>query len=296
MKIIRLIVGGGLGNQLFQYATYIYLLKRYPESLISLDFFQYKYDAYHNGIEIHKIFCCDCLKMIIKTEMFRKKKKSANKRIPTLLHILFYKLQGFKTFYDNDINTPEKMDVIINENSSIIMAGFYQNPFFTTSIEGFLRNHLLRYESLGIKNDALLASLTGVDTVSIHIRRGDYLTILQYDVFDGVSYYKRAISHIQKLFENPVFLVFSNDMEWVKLNVPINGKVIYVDWNKDEESYKDMILMSRCKHNIITNSSFSWWGAWLNDFPDKIVIAPKQWFRDKVARDVVPQSWVLMEN
>ena len=298
MKKIRLIVGGGLGNQLFQFATYIYLRKKYPQISAELDFFQYRYDAYHNGIEIQHIFQCDCIDEIIKTEQYRKKGKCiSNKRYPSLLHTIWCKILGYKTFYDKDSNTPEKMDLVIRRNNKILLAGFYQNPLFVSQITDILHSLVLQNHCLGTCNEELIQSLKNTISVSIHIRRGDYLTLPQYNVFNDLDYYKRAIAHFKNLYrEELTFVVFSNDMEWVKRNLRIGNKTIYVDWNKGEDSYKDMILMSHCTHNIIANSSFSWWGAWLNMHPDKVVIAPQLWLQNKPSKNVVPSDWILIEN
>ena len=103
---------------------------------------------------------------------------------------------------------------------------------------------------------------------------------------------------IEEKVENPTFFVFSNDMDWVKKNIQINSRVFYIDINSGNGSYKDMQLMSNCKHNIIANSSFSWWGAWLNENKNKIVIAPKKWInREDVDSDKIElfcEGWTLL--
>ncbi len=294
MKKIRLIVGGGLGNQLFQYATYVYIVKMYPDISVRLDFFQYKYEAFHNGIELQKLFHCDCVSKIRKVEAFRQN-HHRKKYFPALLHTIRHKLLRYRTFYDKDIDTPKKIHSVIRKNDRMLMAGFYQNPFFVSRVTDTLQSLVRHYKTLGVQNDALIAYLKQMTSVSLHIRRGDYLNFPQYDAFDSLKYYNDAVSYIQTKCDNPVFVVFSNDSDWVKSNLHIDGEVIYVDWNKGKESYKDMILMSCCNHNIIANSSFSWWGAWLNAHADKTVISPKQWFKGKLSRDVVPEGWVLID-
>lgn len=294
MKKIRLIVGGGLGNQLFQFAAYIYLVKTYPDISVELDFFQYKYDAYHNGIEIQKLFFCKYINEIEKIESYRRK-KFRKKYFPFLLHTIWHKLAGYKTFYETDINTPEKIHIVIQNNNKILMAGFYQNPLFVNCIHKTLQGLIKHYETLGVQNDKLISFLKEKTSVSIHVRRGDYLSIAEYNAFDSSKYYMDAVSYIKSICDNPIFIVFSNDLDWVKSNLALGGDTIYVDWNKGEESYKDMILMSTCNHNIIANSSFSWWAAWLNAHTDKTVVAPKQWFKGKASKVVVPKDWVLID-
>jgi hypothetical protein len=98
---------------------------------------------------------------------------------------------------------------------------------------------------------------------------------------------------VQELVTSPKFYIFSNDIEWCRANLQLKN-VMFIDWNSDKESYKDMLLMSHCKHNIIANSSFSWWGAYLNMNPNKRVVAPSKWFKnsDINDQDVIPNEWI----
>ena len=147
----------------------------------------------------------------------------------------------------------------------------------------------------------ILNEIENSNSISIHIRRGDYMSPENYNMYGCIAtptYYKKAIKVIEEKVENPTFFVFSNDMDWVKKNIQINSRVFYIDINSGNGSYKDMQLMSNCKHNIIANSSFSWWGAWLNENKNKIVIAPKKWInREDVDSDKIElfcEGWTLL--
>src|SRR5690606_26072631 len=121
-------------------------------------------------------------------------------------------------------------------------------------------------------------------SVSLHVRRGDYVQLQSAHNFHGVlplTYYKRAILLLKEKLERFTIFVFSDDLDWVRSNLQAETPVVYVDYRSDDKTATDLALMSLCKHNIIANSSFSWWGAWLNRNPGKQVIAPKPWFRDK---------------
>ena len=110
------------------------------------------------------------------------------------------------------------------------------------------------------------------------------------------KYFDSAIKYINERIPKPIFFVFSDDIEWCRTKLNI-ANAIYVDWNKDDNSFRDMQLMSMCKHNIICNSTFSWWGAYLNNNPDKIVIAPNKWMKinDKLFEgDIVPPTWIKL--
>ena len=133
-------------------------------------------------------------------------------------------------------------------------------------------------------------------SVCIHIRRGDYVEDIITNQFHGVcnlDYYYRSIEYIASKIKNPYFFVFSDDPLWVKQNLILKYPCDYIDQNFGKKDYEDMRVISKCKHNIIANSSFSWWGAWLNINPNKIVIAPKNWFKSKAinTKDLIPESW-----
>ena len=130
--------------------------------------------------------------------------------------------------------------------------------------------------------------------VSIHIRRGDYLLPRHWANTGSVCqlpYYKNAIAEMENRITGPSYYVFSDDISWVKENIPLK-KAVYVTWNKGEDSWQDMMLMSHCRHHIICNSTFSWWGAWLNPRKEKIVIAPCRWFQHKETPDMYPKEWI----
>ena len=140
---------------------------------------------------------------------------------------------------------------------------------------------------------SLKTVLSECNTVSIHIRRGDYK---KYNFFLPISYYERAIEYIKNKIEDPIFLVFSDDIQWVKTHVKFEDEVFFVSQEKLED-YEELILMSKCKHNIIANSSFSWWGAWLNTNDKKIVIGPNRWF-DTIGKNagynIMPSEWIRL--
>jgi hypothetical protein len=141
-----------------------------------------------------------------------------------------------------------------------------------------------------------LAELIGNTTaVSLHIRRGDIAanpTSLAVHGLCSLDYYRKAIEYVASKLAKPEFIIFSDDMHWVRENLQVNYPCHYVDHNIGIESYNDMRLMSLCHHHIIANSSFSWWGAWLNPSKEKMVVAPKRWFASNYdSSDIVPSSW-----
>lgn len=134
------------------------------------------------------------------------------------------------------------------------------------------------------------------ELVSIHIRRGDYVNLQEYHPVCELEYYLKAIKLVTEKVDKKIkFLVFSDEIDWCKSNLNNNENCIF---SSNINPYIDLCLMSMCEHNIIANSSYSWWGAWLNENPDKIVIAPNKWFGPKYSHhnitDLIPEKWIKL--
>ena len=119
----------------------------------------------------------------------------------------------------------------------------------------------------------------------------DYDTSEYLENEQDIIAYLNAIAEMNKRISQPSYYVFSDDIAWVKENLPL-PKAFFIDWNKGTESWQDMMLMSRCRHHIICNSTFSWWGAWLNPRENKTVIMPERWFRHCETPDICPDKWI----
>ena len=290
MIIVR--VTGGLGNQMFQYAMYKSLEKK--GKLVKLDsksFYETKKE--HNGYELERIFD-------IKPNKPTKEdlEKFDENNISTLFKIK-RKLFGDKKFVYDTKEYVFNKDVYKLKNS--YLNGYWQSIKYFEGIENDIKKDFRFKNQLDNKNLEILNEIENSNSISIHIRRGDYMSPENYNMYGCIAtptYYKKAIKVIEEKVENPTFFVFSNDMDWVKKNIQINSRVFYIDINSGNGSYKDMQLMSNCKHNIIANSSFSWWGAWLNENKHKIVIAPKKWInREDVDSDKIElfcEGWTLL--
>jgi hypothetical protein len=185
-------------------------------------------------------------------------------------------------------NLKYSKNVLLKPRRYIYGWWFDERYFLEHSIE---IKKLFAFCSIDEINLKLGNEISSCNSVSVHIRRGDYASFGMKII--GEDYYKKAINIINSRIDNPVFYVFSDDrIESKELMDKLHVNYIIVDNNVGENSYKDMYLMSKCKYNIIANSSFSWWGAWLNDNPEKIVISPEIWEDKK--RDFKPQveSWI----
>ena len=178
------------------------------------------------------------------------------------------------------------------------LTGYWQSEKYFEDVAGQIRNDFTFKLPLEGRNVELVDRLKQVNAVSLHVRRGDYVSNINTAITHGVcslEYYHTAIKYVAERVEQPVFVIFSDDIAWVKYNLKTNFPCLHVNHNHELESYNDMRLMSLCQHHIIANSSFSWWGAWLNQNPDKIVVAPKRWFvKDTNTQDLYPLHWVRL--
>lgn len=187
---------------------------------------------------------------------------------------------------------------IMEVSHNAYLAGYWQSEKYFSDVAETVRADFTFRLSLSRQNAELAERIGQTMAVSLHIRRGDYASNPKANAAHGLcslEYYRQAVQHVAEHIECPEFFIFSDDIAWAKSNLKIDFPCWYVDQNQGAESYNDMRLMSLCRHHIIANSSFSWWGAWLNPHPDKTVVAPKKWFaNDGNVEDLFPASWVTL--
>lgn len=287
MKIVRII--GGLGNQMFQYAFMKALKEEMPNEQILADTSYFKGYKLHNGLELENVFGIilkkahwrELIKITIPMPLFQLSRAREKAGLVLPWECLEERFKGFIP-----------LDRIANKR---YFWGYWQDErYFKHIKEKLLRD--FSFPALDGKNASLMKSLRGEETCAMHIRRGDYLKHPMYRGLCGINYYKNAIVAMQQRVEGVRFVVFSNDMMWVNNNLKtaLGGDAIFVDWNKGSDSFRDMQLMNLCRHNIIANSSFSWWGAWLNRNESKIVIAPGKWLNCSPNFNPACDSWIKM--
>jgi hypothetical protein len=183
-------------------------------------------------------------------------------------------------------------------SSKCFLSGYWQSPLYFKSVECLIRQEFTFPTKLSKENSIILKMIKNFNSISLHVRRTDYVNNVNHEIHGvcSIEYYMKAISIICANVNYPFFFIFSDDIKWVKQNLKINSKCVFVSGNTGSNSYIDMQLMSFCKHNIIANSSFSWWGAWLNSNFNKIVIAPQKWFNDEninsQTSDLIPDTWI----
>lgn len=335
MKIIQ--YSGGLGNQMFQIALYFQLVFLKQNVVLESSFFYEEELSCH--LEIERIFFNGHNKLeklnIVKNKriilFFRRKLKILLKKIKIIKllrnikklkketkdfydiikdkNYLYEKnIQKLKKYYKIQNFTNEKgiyfvigeyKKEILIEKKNMIILGCPQSEKYFINIKENIKKLYRFPEIMDEKNKNIANKIKYSNSISLHIRRGDYLKEKGLGNLAPLFYYKAAIKYILKEVKNPVFFIFSNDIKWCKENLKLDYPIYYINWNKGTKSFRDMQLMSLCKHNIIPNSTFSWWGAWLNDNPNKIVIAPERWFNlevQQIDRDIIPKEWIKIRN
>lgn len=323
MKVIK--GEGGLGCQMGQVALYELLKKVDREVYFELS--NYDIFNWHSGFEVESVFNLKLDKIghnkILKEGRlpFLKRKFRKIIRIFNKDYLIeksyFHNWVSKETkerqldYFKKNIKTNIKINKVfmciggeINKESiSYTKNAYYVGAYLSTDLfDGTQEKIREIFEFPKIKdskNIELIEKYKDRNTVSIHVRRGDYVNSPVLGGLVDLDYYKKAVEHIKTSVTNPLFIIFSDDINWCKENLEISDEKIFVDWNKGKDSYKDMQLMSLCKHNIIPNSSFSWWGAFLNKNPDKIVISPKKWYAENSKiknKNINFKSWVEVEN
>lgn len=258
-------IKGGLGNQLFQYA---------------------------HGL---KLLLIDKKNVIFDTSFFANTGKDTNR--PFLLNK--FNIQTSASFKEIKVPTITKYwkKIIHNLTGNFEL---FQNEKYFVNIEKEIRQQFTLKNPLSSDAQMIVNQIHThyPQSVSLHIRRGDYIqnpiTFKHHGICD-LDYYQSAIDYIKTYIETPFFFIFSDDITWAKENLKIENDALYVS-NPSIPDYEELILMSTCQHNIIANSTFSWWAAYLNQYDKKIIIAPKQWTREKSSNqlDILPRKWIQL--
>lgn len=273
---------GGLGNQMFGYAFYLHLKRKYWYALVYLDILIPLEGKPHNGFELQRLFSVP-----------QNYNNRLNRRVRNLYSRYFTKNYVLRVV-DQLVGVYAEKPVSIF-NPLILYDGFWQSEKYFTDVQEDLRQ-VFRFDPSRLSERSAEAAdrIRSTNSVSVHIRRGDYLSNRELNGICTASYYQKALHEMRARVPDSRFYVFSDDPNWVAENIYFADFEL-IDWNRSNESWQDMYLMCQCSHNIIANSSFSWWGAWLNTNPDKIIIAPSRWFNSWDAADIVPDGWLRVQ-
>jgi len=298
MIIIKIM--GGVGNQMFQYALgkNLALLNKVEVKFDITWFDNFGENTTPRYYSLQEFNIIDNIASRKEIEKFRKYEKLSGKR-----HFLYNFFIANDSIYIKEKKVEFDKEILEIKNNVYLFGYWQSEKYFKTIKDIILKELTLKNEpSNHYKKNAQLISQAKNNSISIHIRRGDYTSEkLKKDLgLCSLQYYKKALEKIKKKVKNPVIFVFTNDIKWAKNNLKFKYPINFVSQkNKNDNNYKnkdyeELILISLCKHNIIANSSFSWWGAWLNKNINKIVIAPKIWFKKQTmnTKDIPLKSWI----
>ncbi|MBU3612838.1 alpha-1,2-fucosyltransferase [Polynucleobacter sp. MG-27-Goln-C1] len=282
---------GGLGNQMFQYAAGRALAVNSATDF-KLDISEFEGYGLHQGFELGNVFSCPISiadQKSIKSILGWQEPKFIRRTLSRKSFSIFRKRS---LIFEPNFNYWNGLE---QNAGNAYLTGYWQSQRYFETIENLVRQDFTFKLPLSNENKILASRIQEVNSVSIHIRRGDYIHNPSANAVHGIctlDYYSKAISIFLKEVDAPQFFIFSDDIDWVRLNLEVPGSPTFIGHNVGKNSFVDMQLMSLCKHNIIANSSFSWWGAWLNPNPHKVVIAPSQWFKSLInTEDLIPLAW-----
>lgn len=290
---------GGLGNQMFQYAaaralaiekkTWVYLDPSflYEDAKGRWTQREYELGVFNVQYKFEKSGRINFLRRLNHSARWRK-----------------WQEQSWWPFSFRNFNEPDSRyhSELFSLPRNVYMQGYFQSEKYFVKHADQLRKDFSLLEEPGERNQLTLAEIRNTNAVSIHVRRGDYETLAAAKAFHGTlspAYYHAAAKKMEEFVSEPItWYIFSDDAAWAARNLQLNGRAVVVDWNQGKQSAEDLRLMSNCRHHIIANSSFSWWGAWLNPSGDKNVITPSRWFADQKMddSDIVPAGWIRMSE
>ena len=288
-------LSGGLGNQLFQYAAGRALASSYNTDLL-LD------------ISFLKLNLPNVTKRFFELNHFKHVGRiatvSESRLMPLLSHIAKYS-HLFTSWYTYVEKNNKYNAGFFNLPDQTYLVGYWQSYRYFSTIVSQLIMELTPQEKMSLANILLKEKIIESESVAFHVRRGDYASLHSAAKYHGVlslSYYRTAMIRLREQINSPKIFVFSDDPVWCRANLPLDeSNTKYVIHNTGNNAWQDLILMGSCRHHVIANSSFSWWGAWLADcnygISQRVVIAPANWFIGKANLDLsdrFPQHWVTL--
>ncbi len=276
---------GGLGNQMFQYAAGLSAAERLRTELkMDLSWF----DSLEE-VDTPRFYELDNFNL---KQEFVNKNDFVLKNGGFINRIINIRKKQLDSYIEPQFNYSDKF---LNIKNNTYIEGYFQTEKYFKDIRGDVIKAFDLKNKASAESEKIIDQIKNSNSVSLHVRRGDYVSNKNANKFHGLmskTYYKKALSIIESKVSNPNYFVFSDEIDWVKKNFDLPKKSIYINHNKS--GVEDMRIMRECKHNIIANSSFSWWGAWLGQKERKIVVAPNSWFLNKEidTSDIIPSRWI----
>lgn len=271
---------GGLGNQMFGYAFCLYMQKQNSQRCWWIDSYACQNPNVHNGYELSKVFTRINTSLELSEENHRKQSQISDKHKTNIKELHLSRVQTFTS----------------SDKPLVIYNGCWQcYPYVETCADELRQQFQFDETQLNEKSLRMLKYIRNHCIASVHIRRGNYIEGTYEWLYGGIctiAYYQTAMRQLENILpEKPSYLFFSDDPDWVKKHFNLPDSEI-IDWNQNEESWQDLCLMAACRHHIIANSSFSWWGAWLGQHEGTLTIAPDVWYNTTHTPDLLPPEWI----
>lgn len=293
-KVIAVTLSGGLGNQLFQYATGRALaIRRNAPLVMNVSWFE-------ESSSISNVTPRKYALAPFSLPLHLENSQPVNRSSLWSRANLFGRISRRLGFKRNDISFVERSfrfdERVLNLEAPTRLIGYWQSPHYFSDVAAQIRQDIGTCGELTDACVEVLQKINATDAICIHVRRGDYVTNKEASSFHGlcsIDYYKRGVNRVAEGLESPHGFVFTDDPAWVRENLSLNIEFTVVDINSVDEPHLDLWLMSACKYFVIANSSLSWWGAWLSTAPNKQVIAPARWFTNSTidTTDLIPAEW-----
>ena len=283
-------VTGGLGNQMFQYALYRQLQVMGKNVKLDISFYRTKQTLRKLELDIFGI----SYEVATKAEICRLRGYTSNAtRIEKAITTRLYRNPHI---YKENLD--EAFQNIVFELEDVYLSGYWQNELYFKNIREQILCDFTFPNTVANSCCNLLKKMQETNAVSVHVRRGDYLNPVNSRLYNGictVNYYHNAMKNIQRYIPNPHFFLFTDDVQWVKQHLYEEGMTV-VEHQAEIPDYIDMFLMSQCQGHIIANSTFSWWGAWLDKKKDKVVFSPAKWLNNHEANNAICDWFIKIES
>jgi len=285
---------GGLGNQMFQYALVRHLAHCSGEKLV-LDISWYKRQSLRqyglDNFNIEENFLSEAAAKELNIEKFGEKK--------IVLRRLFNKFRKRDIKHIKEKKKFQFNSEILEFSRNVYLDGSWQNEKYFRDIRKIIISEFSAKKRFEKKNQELAGQITECRSVGLHVRRGDYVEnprTKETHGTCGMDYFRDGVKFVTERVPDAKFFIYSDDYQWVHEQFAHTDQFVFIKNSPENLAHEDLLLMSLCKHNIISNSTYSWWGAWLNQSPEKIVIAPNRWIKDPAynANDILPNGWVRL--
>lgn len=276
---------GGLGNQMFQYAVGRALALARGTTL-ELDRGWYLEEG--QRAKVRRVFELDSFELQARMTQYPaalvRRWEAGRLTLPRRRMVVIRAADADMAFDQSILDAPDRT----------LLIGYWQSEKYFSGVADVIRRDFSFRRPAAAENLRMGEAIRGRGAIAVHVRRADYVSDPMHPTL-GVEYYERAARIVLGRVADPIFVVFSDDADWAKANLDFGCSTVYVTRNAGK-SWEDLRLMTLCRHHIIANSSFSWWGAWLGTSPDKVVVAPERWFGDETldTRDLIPPGWVRL--